>query len=313
MVPCLEVAIARAANVEFVPVDAHGLHRSRTSAASTTIGMMGRRGALKILSWNIRANCGAHPSRVVRIANAIASVRADVVMLQEVANDAVADQLRDELRARGLWGWHFSGRAGRRFRYGNVIASSFGLRPASRPGGAPPWPQLFARAIIETPFRSIEVANVHMPNGSTYAWKKIEMFEALGNLLARDHKAPRIVGGDFNEPRRFTSGGALESFGVDLDGVVRGFWKGHPNARWQNAVDNVLGPRSPLRHTWFARNPGRTQTTHMNRGVASCFFDHVLVSRDHFEVTGAGYHHRWRHGTNAMSDHSAAWATLRFR
>jgi endonuclease/exonuclease/phosphatase family metal-dependent hydrolase len=272
-----------------------------------------RRGAtLKLLSWNIRANCGAHPARVGRIAEAIAGVDADVVMLQEVANDAVANQLREELRARGLSGWHFSGRSGGRFRYGNAIASRFDLRPASRPRIAPPWPQLFARVTIDTAVRSIEIANVHMPNGSTYAWKKIEMFEALGSLLARDHKTARIVGGDFNEPRRFTPSGAVESFGADLDGVVRGFWKGHPNARWQNAVDNVLGPRSPLLHTWFARNPGRAQTTHLNRGSTSCFFDHVLVSRDHFEVVASGYHHRWRHGTKAMSDHSGAWVTLRY-
>lgn len=265
---------------------------------------------LKALSWNIRANCGASDARLTSIADAIESTAADVVMLQEVAC-GTAKQLGTVLRARGFNSFQFSGGAGRQFRYGSALASRFPIRALSNRGLGSPWPQLFARAIVDCPAGSIEFLSAHMPNGSRYGWKKIEMFEALSGLLTSDNQTPRVIGGDFNEPRRFLRDGAVVSFGADEDGVVRGSWKGIANTRWQNAVENVLGPRSSVAHTWLCRNQGRPQTTHVNRGVTNCFFDHLLVSRDHFVVTSAGYHHHWRWGSRALSDHSAAWATIR--
>jgi hypothetical protein len=40
------------------------------------------------------------------------------------------------------------------------------------------------------------------------------------------------------------------------------------------------------------------------------FFDHLLVSQD-FVVEDAGFFHEWRF--EQLSDHSAAWAKLKFR
>jgi endonuclease/exonuclease/phosphatase family metal-dependent hydrolase len=270
---------------------------------------------VRILSWNIRANTGITSKRVERIVDAIARDAPDVVLLQEVtARGGVPARLAARLRDAGLIGFHFSGSARSAKPYGNVIASRFAVQPVrARLAPAPPWPQLLARAVIDTPRGSIEAISVHMPNGSTYGWKKIDTFEALGSILAHRYRAPLIVGGDFNEPQSIGPGNQIISFGADADGIVRGHWKRgdrrHPAALWQRAVDAVLGPTSIVRHAWLAKN-SRAETTHTVRG-AGRFFDHVLVSVDHFRVVDAGYRHVWRRGRNAMSDHSGAWAVVR--
>jgi hypothetical protein len=60
-----------------------------------------------------------------------------------------------------------------------------------------------------------------------------------------------------------------------------------------SAINAVLGPRSILRHAWLERNRGVAEMTHIILGK-KCFFDHLLVSRDHFEVVDAGFHRDWR-------------------
>lgn len=255
-----------------------------------------------------------------RLVDALASEPADIVLLQEVhARGGVPERLRDLFaRELKLGGWHFSGEKARGKRYGNVIASRFPLRPVMRrPRVNVPWPQLIARATIETPIGDIDTISAHMPNGANNGWAKIETFEALGSILAHEYKIPRIVGGDFNEPDGIGPNNEVYSCIADLDRVIRGRWRDrhgrrHPNTRWQSAVDGLLGPMSILRHAWLSRNRGLFETTHVVRGTKR-FFDHVLVSRDHFEVIDVGFHHEWRKKRNgtSLSDHSAAWAVIR--
>jgi endonuclease/exonuclease/phosphatase family metal-dependent hydrolase len=281
---------------------------------------MARRPTLRVLSWNIRGNTGLSDLRMHRLIDALASEPADIIMLQELsAGGGLPERLRNLfLRELKFEGWHFSGRGMRGKKYGNVIASRFPVRVAARrPRPDAPWPQLLARATVKTPIGEIDTISVHMPNGAGNGWKKIDTFEALGSILADEYMTPLIVGGDFNEPEGVGAANAVISAGADGDGIVRGHWRDrrrrrHPNSRWQSAVERILGPTSILEHAWLAKNRGVFETTHVVRGK-KCFFDHVLVSRDHFEVTDAGFHHAWRRKRNwtRLSDHSAAWAVGR--
>ncbi len=255
-----------------------------------------------------------------RLVERLASECADIVLLQEVSSGReVSNRLRELFARRlNLDGWFYSGAPeATEKRYGNVIASRFPVHSvAQRPTPDAPWPQLLAHAKIDSPLGWIDAVSVHMPNGSGNGWSKIETFEALGALIADSHRARLLVGGDFNEPQSVTADNGVISFGADEDGVVSGHWRDrqgrrHPTARWQIAVEGILGPRSPIQHTWLTGNRGAVETTHVVRGRER-FFDHILASRDHFQVVDAGYHHEWR--TKAgLSDHSAAWAVVRSR
>ena len=280
---------------------------------------MATRTELRVLSWNLRGISGIPEPRMRRLIEAIASDSSDIILLQEVtAAEGVAERLREHFARRlRCDGWLFSGENARDKLYGNVIASRFPLEPnPRRPKPDAPWPQLLARATIDSSIGQIDAISVHMPNGSGNGWTKVETFEALGSIMADEHRGPLVVGGDFNEPRHVDPDNGIESFGADEDGTVRGHWRDpqgrrYPTARWQAAVEGVLGPRSILQQTWLAKNPGVNGTTHVVRGKER-FFDHILVSRDRFEVVAAGFHHSWR-TEPGLSDHSATWAVIRKR
>lgn len=261
---------------------------------------------MRILSWNIWCNRGASGDRLERIVARIRTAKPDVVLLQEVfAERGFPERLRAALEGIGLKGFHFSGGSSD-MRYGCVIASRFALRPHARPSRPkPPWPNLIARAKVETPGSPTLVYSAHVPNGSKYKWRKIEALEALAAMI--DTKQSTIVGGDFNEPELVLADGRVASFLAEEDGSTSGSWLGIPKRRWQAAVEAFLGPSARLRHAWMSRNPGRSEPTHISRGLDR-FFDHILVS-EHFDVRGAGFEHGWR-ANKDPSDHSGAWAVV---
>ena len=103
----------------------------------------------------------------------------------------------------GLTGFYYSGLAGAKTKkYGNVIASRWALRAHPwRSIPAPPWPQLLASATVNIPGGSVDVIGVHIPNGSSNGWKKIDTFRALAARLRERSPTPTLLAGDFNEPR----------------------------------------------------------------------------------------------------------------
>ena len=263
-----------------------------------------------MLSWNIHANCGIHTARLDRVITAIAAFDADIVLLQEVyVHGGVHERLRSELAPAG---WYFSGNDTSDNKYGNVIASRYPVRARHfETSPEAPWRQLLACATVDLPTGAIEVISAHMPNGAKHGWKKIETFEALASILEQVAAQPWIVGGDFNEPMTVLPDNRVVSFGADEDGEVVGTWRGQPNARWQAAVETILGPTETSVHAWLSRNAGVTAATHMV-GRQDRFFDHLLAST-HFEIGDAGFEHAWREGSSAMSDHSAAWMSVTLR
>ncbi len=271
---------------------------------------------MRVLSWNIHAIRGAD-ERLTRIVDAIAGQQSDVVLLQEVASRyGLPARLRGALRERGLTHFHFGGHgpiAGK--RYGNVIAARWPVRPYPRVTAAP-FPQLIARAMVDHPGGTVDVLNVHVPNGVGNGWRKIETLEVLADLLERAEDAPRILAGDFNEPQAWPSRAPLISFGQcrrgdtwTTEGTVTYLGETDSRERWQRAVERVLdNPHHGLRHAYRSYAPDApTPGTHITTAGRERFFDHVLVSR-HFEIVGAGFEHGWR--IAGLSDHSGATAEL---
>ena len=260
--------------------------------------------------------------------DAVGSVAPDVIMLQEIGRKpTVVQRFNDGLAGIGLDNFFCSADlTSERKKYGCIIASKWPLTP-HEPGWAPgvPWHQLLARATVQVDGTDIDVITAHIPNGSGNGWKKVETFEALATYLANAPDQPRILGGDFNEPREVRPTGQMVTWGqkVCTDGTLAtsGTKKGkcgetHPRYRWDHGVRSVLAGASShgLRHAFLDRHGWRTEPTHVIRGKPR-FFDHLLVSH-HFDIDDAGYRHDWREPSNGMkklSDHSAAWAALQLQ
>lgn len=277
---------------------------------------------LRVLTWNVQGVRGIGRRRLAGILHAIDSVDADIVTLQEIsARFDLWKTLKEGLRQRGYKS-AFSGLSGaKEKRYGNVIASKFPVKlDRSRWAPGVPWRQLLARAVVDVPGGQVDVITAHIPNGSGNGWKKIYTFEALGSYLGSAPDMPRVLTGDFNEPDRMSRNGTMVSFGQTLETKRRtlkgdlarendaGIVESHPRTRWNDAVLAVLDGED-LRHTAFEERR-RLECTHVTSGGRRRRFDHLLVSK-HLEVDEAGYEHQWR--KHRLSDHSAAWASLRLR
>lgn len=291
---------------------------------------------LRFLTWNINGNRSSSlsPERVAALAAALAEERPDVVCLQEVHLNGFAE-VRDQLEKIGLKHIVFSDPQRDRPRHGEVVASRHEMRKADDSWTrAVPYPELFAHAIVKLHDVDVHVVSVHIPNGSANGWDKIRHFDVLHEYLATARHQPHVVAGDFNEPRSFPIDALAITFGHErlgsgelaVDGDltrptqtrVRAA-ETFPRAQWIEGVRRVLDSRAQgaLEHAYLKRH-GRAEpiVTHQTRPRAGKprtqandrFFDHILTS-PHFEIDGAGFRHDWRE--NGLSDHSAAWATVR--
>ena len=281
-----------------------------------------------LLSWNV-GQLGAS-KRIEAVANAIGSSEPDIVTIQEVRSRH-ASTVAEALQGCGLEHvWHSHDPPPCRGRevqkaYHCLIASRWPL--AGPHGGdawrcAAPFPETLGRVAVRTPTVDINVFTAHIPHGSGHGWKKIDTFETLALALRRGTDSPRILTGDFNEPKTFLSSGQLLTFAgeqVDADGSISAsceWWKHRrPREDWSKGVRSVLADasRHGLRDAYRARHgfAVATPVTHrVTKGKGPRCFDHTFVSR-HFEVVECGYHHEWRR--ERWSDHSAMWTKLRLR
>ena len=279
---------------------------------------------MHLLTWNVD-QLGAS-KRIEAVANAIAATEPDIVTLQEVRSQN-ATRVAEALQGCGLqYVWHSHNPAPCSDRdvekgYHCVVASRWPL--TNPPGGdawrcPAPFPEVLGRVLVEAPAGNIDVFTAHIPHGSGHKWKKIDTFETLALALRSGGDSPRVLTGDFNEPKEFLGSGQILTFGekeVSVDGVMsapRGLWRGRPHADWSEGVRSVLADtsRHGLRDAYRDRHgfAVATPVTHrVSKGGAPRCFDHTFVSR-HFEVVDSGYHHKWRR--QKWSDHSAMWTNL---
>jgi len=276
--------------------------------------------AVHLLTWNIKGNRGLSTKSIATVASLIDATAADLITLQEVHRGTAA-KLQAKLAGIGLTHAHYSGTDGARCKHGELIASRYPLKkPRSRWTAKVRYPELMGHVVLKHPDAEIDVITAHIPNGSGNGWVKVEALEALSSYLAKAPDRPRIVSGDFNEPRRVHPDGTFETFGHkrDRDGNMSaaGTKKGtcgetRPRSDWCDAVTNVLDGEAQhgLRHAYFDThafdpNPVTYRTPNLR------FFDHILVSK-HFEVDSIRYQTDWI--DRGWSDHAPGLAHLFLR
>ena len=283
-----------------------------------------------LLSWNV--NQFKQEARLPDIIESIGSVGPDIVTLQEV-KDSLADCWQKRLAAIGLIHIHQSSEDApptamcgwlERKRHGCLIASRWPVKSSgNRWRRCAPYPELLGRARVSVPDDGeVDVFTAHIPNGEGNGWRKIDTFHVLSAALRRAVDSPRILTGDFNEPKRFRQSGQIVTFGEEVheDGgtCARGWWSKfgdkRRNIQWRNGVISVLGGTSQhgLRDAYRDLHGFETPTpvTHYAAHKYPRCFDHTFVSR-HFNVWACGYFHEWR--KPRLSDHSPMWAILHRR
>jgi endonuclease/exonuclease/phosphatase family metal-dependent hydrolase len=281
---------------------------------------------LRLLSWNVRWQ--GFGARIERVVEAIVAQKPDIVTLQEVpAKNAanVEGRLRDSgLELAYFWQGTLTSN-GATVKHGVLIASRWPVKARRRWAKAARYPDLFGRALVAVPdIGDVDVVTAHIPNGSANGWVKVEHLQLLGQALLGAPDLPRILSGDFNEPREFRASGQIVPFGVTPreDGSLSAsgnYTKGLPDGEvrqrvdWARAVWGVLSRHAHGLSNVIEARHGLVPmpVTHVVSGSTRCF-DHAFVS-GHFEVVDAGYHHEWRSPESHLSDHSALWATLRWR
>ena len=270
-----------------------------------------------LLSWNVNFR---------RPGDQIAEIKAkgpDIVILQEVKVRFAKDwakRLSDigfghhYLSGEDVW----SGKDAQAASYQCLIASHWTVTPDDIGWRrCAPYPELLGRTTVSVPGEGeFEVFTAHIPNGDGNGWKKIDTFHVLAAELRRANDSPRILTGDFNEPKRFEDSGQIVTFEECEVGCWRDqFGDERPRIEWINGVLSVLDGESQhgLRDAY--RNPLGSKTRnpvtfHKPPANPRCF-DHTFVS-PHFEVLGCDYYHEWRQPLK-LSDHSPMWARLRLR
>lgn len=275
-----------------------------------------------LISWNVRFQ-----SLSTQLDNAVAAleaVRPDIITLQEVKAN-LADTLVARLGEIGLGHAYDSvttapeGKHGRKI-YQCVIASRWPVEPrGDKWRRAAPFPELIGRATVSTPDGDLDVFTAHIPNGAGNGWKKIDTFNVLSAALRRADDSPRVLTGDFNEPRHFRRSGQIVTWGETIHkdgGTSSPAWKDkdgdeRPGIEWTNGVRSVLAGASQhgLRDAYRdLHGYGSTPVTHYTSWGNPRCFDHTYVSR-HLDVLSCGYFHEWREA--GWSDHSAMWTNMR--
>ena len=249
--------------------------------------------AMRVISWNIAGWTRRSPGQ----AESLKVHNPDIVGLQEVT-DGSWNVLREELISAGLIYSVYSR---------EIIAECSKKKAVAVFSRWPltileefldvPYPELTLSMLIHTPCGDIQFHCVHIPNGSSHGWEKIDSFEAVYSKLAQSSKLPRILCGDFNSPKEELDNGDIIP------------WS-RPSPRWSQGELSVISGLSeydlpdiyrrlngypPKDFSWYWRDRGRR-------------FDHIFASAvlNPFECQ---YIHEWR--TGKLSDHSAIEAVFK--
>ena len=184
------------------------------------------------------------------------------------------------------------------------------------------WPRALRSARLDREGSAIEVHAVHVPNGSTNGWVKIDHLHAIRRGLQPPHPRPQILCGDFNTPQSET-GGQLTTFGQTLSGRPRQRPPSHrpftAERPWdplawdqgERAVVEGLPRDCDMPDAFHRRHPTAVQATWVPRGAAEeggRRLDHLFATTA-FDILSCRHIHQWRH--DRLSDHSAIEAHLR--
>jgi len=267
---------------------------------------------VRLITWNVAGRSQRLPEQ----ASAIAARKPDIVALQEVTR-----------RTRPLWDrafelmglTHVSASTLDRGLSGETLGRRtlvmIGARVALEEVHAPlavPRPESALGVLARSASGPLEIHCVHVPNAAN-GWVKVETLQALRRGLETPSRAPRVLCGDLNTPRRELPDGTTISFARDSRGRLRP----ERGAEWDAAELGIvpglreLGYRDAFRtrHGYAARSPSWTWKTIAGHD-GGWRLDHTFLAAPLLPLA-CQYHHQWRE--QGLSDHSALETDLEYR
>jgi exonuclease III len=266
---------------------------------------------VRVITWNV----AGRSKRLAEQAQAVAARRPDVVALQEVTR-----------RSRPLWD-----RAFEWMGLSHVVVSSVDGTPRGEAVGrrtlvmigarvaleevdkplAVPRSESALSVLVQSSSGPLEIHCVHVPNAAN-GWVKVRTLQALRRGLETPGRAPRVLCGDLNTPRRELPDGTTISFARDTRGKLRP----DRGAEWDAAELGIvpglrdLGYRDAFRtrHGYASRSPSWTWKTIAGHD-GGWRLDHTFLSATLLPVA-CQYHHHWRE--QGLSDHSALETDLEY-
>lgn len=262
---------------------------------------------LRVVSWNVAQR---RFERQERQAEALTHRNPDLVALQEVTPSTV-EPWRESLAKIGLNNSVHklapvgTARTGPR-RYGEMIASRWGLRALSVGNLGKGWAERLLSAAADTPWGQIEIHTAYIPHGQrSNDLAKVYTLEGLYKHLAHASAKARILCGDFNTPQQ-EIGNEIITWGQNPDGSVWGKYRGITGERWDRAERNILehlGEKYDLVDVYrlLHREKSVDFSWYTRTGVGRRF-DHIFASR-FLNPQKCYYLHDFR--KMRLSDHSA--------
>lgn len=252
---------------------------------------------VRLITWNVAGRSKRLPEQ----AAALAGRKPDIVALQEVTR-----------RTRPLWERAFAlmglthvaasslEASGRRTLV--MIAARDSLEQTQTPPTVPR-PESALSVLARSPAGPLEIHCVHVPNAAN-GWVKVETLQALRRRFETPSRAPRVLCGDLNTPRREWPDGTTVSFARDSRGRLRP----ERGPEWDAAELSIvpglsdLGFRDAFRtcHGYASRSPSWTWRTIAGHD-GGWRLDHTFLSAELVPLA-CEYHHQWREC--GLSDHS---------
>jgi exonuclease III len=266
--------------------------------------------AVRLLTWNLNARRDIGPQVA-----AIAARTPDILALQELTRYSVS-LLRKALPAAGLP--HLIDSFANSAPWFAVGPRRYGLLTASQhPITSVPtisvvlWPERILSADVLTPGGAVRVHTTHIPPGSSNQWKKVDMLEAVLDVVSEPYPTPLILCGDFNMPQAETALGRIVTWAQRLkpgaEPRLRARWRGRDALRWDLAERRVMeaGRQRQLVDAFrYLHGYEREEFSwFLKRGALGTGrrFDHIFCSPD-LRSTRCEYLHEFRE--SGLSDHA---------
>lgn len=242
---------------------------------------------LRVATWNIHKGIGGvdRRYRLERTIDVLASLKADIVLLQEVAEgmprcgmDNQLDELSEALELP-----HVAFGAEHRFRiggYGNAVLSRYPLTDSVRidltigKRKQRGLVQTRAHAKLEHGTRSVVVVNLHLGLSGAERATQLERFLASHPLAHLHRDTPLIVGGDFNDVWASLGQRFLEPAGLTRAGKL------------QPTFPAYL-PLRPLDGLWIRGGLAVINAHPVRTGLARQASDHLPIFAE-LELAAAG-------------------------
>ena len=190
---------------------------------------------MRLVCWNLAGWVNKTDEQV----EALISRQPSTICLQEVRSKAV-EPITRKLQAAGYRYFHDTvcDAVKNNRSKGNMVVSIYPFEHLPE-YIVVPFTESVVSVNVETPHGKIKIHNAHIPNGSSYGWKKIETFEAIFKTLSSEDDNLRILCGDFNSPQAELPNGETVTWGQRLSRNNEVFLIRN-NLRWHQGELSVI-------------------------------------------------------------------------